>query len=46
MKPVPYIHIFAAISITALSLQIFSDFWMPMVIGAVAMGIVAVVLRR
>lgn len=46
MKPVPYIHIFAVISITALSLQIFSDFWMPMVIGAALMFFVAVFLRR
>lgn len=46
MKPVPYIHIFAIISITALSLQIFSDFWLPVVIGAVAMFFAAVILRR
>ncbi len=46
MKPIPYVHIFAVVSITALSLQIFSDFWMPLVIGAVAMFAVAVILRR
>ncbi|GAA5117409.1 hypothetical protein JIN84_17430 [Luteolibacter yonseiensis] len=46
MKPVPYLHIFAVISITALSLQIFTDFWVPVVIGAVAMFFAAVILRR
>ncbi len=46
MKPIPYIHIFAVISITALSLQIFSDFWLPVVIGVVAMFAFAVILRR
>jgi len=42
----PYIHIFAGISIAALCLQIFSDFWLPLVIGAVAMFTVSVLLRR
>lgn len=46
MKPMPYIHIFAGISITALCLQIFSDFWMPLAIGAAAMLIISVLLRR
>ncbi|MFM2199747.1 MAG: hypothetical protein RLZZ505_3179 [Verrucomicrobiota bacterium] len=46
MKTMPYIHIFAGISITALCLQIFSDFWLPMVIGAVSMFAVSAVLRK
>lgn len=46
MKPAPYIHLFAVLSITALSLQIVSDFWVPMVIGAAAVTTIAVILRR
>jgi len=46
MRNVPYIHIFAGISIAALCLQIFSDFWLPIAIGASAMFAVAVILRR
>lgn len=46
MKPMPYIHIFAGISITALCLQIFSDFWLPLAIGAAAMLTLSVLLRR
>ena len=36
MDPVPYIKGFAWISIIALSCAIFSDFWVPMLIGAAA----------
>ncbi len=46
MKMTPYIHLFAGISITALCFQIFSDFWLPIAIGAAAMFAVAVILRR
>jgi hypothetical protein len=46
MKPMPYIHIFAGISITALCLQIFSDFWLPLAIGAGVMLTISVLLRR
>ena len=46
MKLTSYIHVFAGISITALCLQIFSDFWLPLILGAVAMFVVAVILRR
>jgi hypothetical protein len=35
MNPIPYIKTFAWISIVALSCSIFSDFWLPMLIGAV-----------
>ncbi|MCB1130191.1 MAG: hypothetical protein KDN05_03620 [Verrucomicrobiae bacterium] len=35
MKPFFYIHIFAGISITALAMTILSDFWLPMLVGAV-----------
>ena len=46
MKLTSYIHVFAGISITALCLQIFSDFWLPLILGAVAMFVVAVLLRK
>jgi hypothetical protein len=46
MKPIAYIHVFAGISITALCLQIFNDFWLPLVIGVLAMLVTAVILRK
>ena len=42
MNPVFYIKTFAWISIVALCCSIFTDFWLPMLIGAV---IVAVLVR-
>ncbi|MEI6606147.1 MAG: hypothetical protein WCP35_12610 [Verrucomicrobiota bacterium] len=46
MKLTSYIHIFAGISITALCLHIMSDFWLPMIIGGIAMFVVAMILRK
>ncbi|MCX6868923.1 MAG: hypothetical protein NTV46_22515 [Verrucomicrobia bacterium] len=46
MKPMIYIHVFAGISITALCLQIMSDFWLPLILGALAMFVVAMILRK
>jgi hypothetical protein len=46
MNPNPYIHIFALIAIVALGFQIFSDFWLPMTLGAIGMFLVALMLRR
>ena len=46
MKPTHYMHIFAVIAIFALCLQIFSDFWPPMTIGALAMYLFALTLRK
>jgi hypothetical protein len=46
MNPRPYIHVFAVLSITALSFQIFSDFWLPLAVGALATLVVAMLLRR
>ncbi|WAC21104.1 hypothetical protein OVA24_06870 [Luteolibacter sp. SL250] len=46
MKPSHYIHIFAVIAIVALCFQIFSDFWLPMTIGALAMYLFALTLRK
>jgi hypothetical protein len=41
MNPHPYIAVFAGISITALTLQIIDDFWLPMILGAVATVLIA-----
>ena len=46
MKPMSYIHVFAGISITALCLQIMSNFWLPLVLGALAMFVAAMLLRK
>ncbi len=46
MKPMSYIHVFAGISITALCLQIMSDFWLPLILGALGMLAVAIILRK
>jgi len=46
MKPTSYIHVFAGISITALCLQIMSDFWLPLILGALGMLAVAKILRK
>ena len=46
MNPMGYIHVFATISITALCLQIFSDFWLPLVLGMLALFAIAVILRN
>ena len=46
MNPNPYLHVFALIAIVALGFQIFSDFWLPMTVGAVAMFLIALLLRR
>ena len=35
MNPITYLKAFAWLSIVALSCAIFSDFWLPMLIGAV-----------
>ncbi|WP_411844981.1 hypothetical protein AAFN60_13910 [Roseibacillus persicicus] len=35
MNPIPYLKGFAWLSLVALSCAIFSDFWLPMLLGAV-----------
>ena len=37
MNPIAYLKGFAWLSIIALSCSIFSDFWLPMLIGAVTL---------
>jgi hypothetical protein len=39
MDPIPYIKGFAWIAIVALSCSIFSDFWLPMLVGAVVITV-------
>lgn len=46
MNVKPYIHIFAVISITALSMRLVSDFWLPLILGAGAVVAVAMIARR
>jgi hypothetical protein len=46
MKPAPYIHAFALIAIVALAFQVFSDFWLPMTLGAIGMLVIAIMLRK
>lgn len=41
MNPHPYIAVFAGISITALTLQIIDDFWLPMLLGAAVTVLIA-----
>lgn len=46
MNPRLYIHIFAVIAIVALCLQIFSNFWLPMSLGAAAAILLAFFSRK
>jgi len=39
LNPIPYLKGFAWLSIVALSFSIFSDFWLPMLIGAVVITV-------
>jgi hypothetical protein len=41
MNPFTYIHIFAWIAIVALLCSIFTDFWVPMLVGAVLITLLA-----
>jgi hypothetical protein len=45
MNPIPYITLFAWISIIALSCSIFSDFWLPMLIGAMMLTVLLKLIR-
>lgn len=46
LNPRPIILAFAWISITALSIQVVSDVWIPLLIGALVTAFLAVVLRK
>ena len=45
MNPIAYLKAFAWISIVALCCSIFSDFWLPMLIGAVAVTVIYKLLK-
>lgn len=45
MSPLSYIQVFAWISIVALGCSIFSDFWLPMLIGAVVITLLIRLVR-
>lgn len=44
MNPIAYLRGFAWLSIIALSCSIFSDFWLPMLIGAVVLTLLMKIL--
>ena len=44
MYPIAYLKGFAWLSIIALSCSIFSDFWLPMLIGAVVLTLFVKIL--
>jgi hypothetical protein len=45
MSPYPYVKAFAWISIVALCCSIFSDFWLPLVLGAAAITLLVRLAR-
>ena len=45
MNPIPYIKFFAWISSVALCCSIFSDFWLPMLIGAIVLTLLIKLIR-
>ena len=45
MNPFSYIQSFAWISIVALCCSIFSDFWLPMLIGALVLTFLVKLIR-
>jgi hypothetical protein len=44
MNPISYLKGYAWLSIIALSCSIFSDFWLPMLIGAVVLTLLIKIL--
>jgi hypothetical protein len=45
MNPIAYITGFAWIAIVALCLSIFTDFWLPMLVGAVVITLLIMLAR-
>jgi predicted RND superfamily exporter protein len=46
MKPLHVIYAFGAVALAALSLQLVSTFWLPLVLGAGAVVAILLVTRR
>jgi hypothetical protein len=45
MHPVPWITAFAALSITALTFALVSNFWIPMLVGALTLALLIKLVR-
>jgi hypothetical protein len=45
MNPVPWITAFAALSITALTFALVSNFWIPMLAGALTLALLIKLIR-
>lgn len=45
MNPIPWISVFGGISVVALSFQLVDDFWLPMLLGALATALIARLVR-
>jgi len=45
MNPKPWIAAFAVLSITALTLALVSNFWIPMLVGAIAVALLIKLAR-
>ena len=45
MNPKPYLHAFAWIPLVALGCTVVSDFWLPMLLGAVVVAVAARISR-
>ncbi len=45
MNPVPWITAFATLSITALAFALVSNFWIPMLVGALTLALLIKLLR-
>jgi len=45
MNPVPWITAFAALSITALTFALVSNFWIPMLVGALTLALIIKLIR-
>lgn len=45
MNPVPWITTFAALSVAALAFAIVSNFWIPMLVGAITLALLLKLVR-
>lgn len=45
MNPVPWITAFATLSITALTAALVSNFWIPLLVGAITLALLTKLIR-
>jgi LytS/YehU family sensor histidine kinase len=45
MNPIPWITIFAVLSVTALTFALVSNFWIPMLVGAITLALLVKLVR-